>query len=229
MTHRWPMAKHCYQVLSSLVENLCQKSSKKVPGLVHSHTNRNSGQRYSSTTENHMTASRSIARDHNGPPPAKRRRSNVPIERHQSQVDSYAAVATDRSPLLRQVLDQEEPHANFSPQTSIHPTHDAYKHGTINTTTDDFVARSETRQLAHSQWIAQNPVQTGSASSLSSVYVDVNTEYDGLVAVDHLGGPNNWRQRGPLTPLGLSDPSGYDIFSGATWESLIDIMDGQDY
>lgn len=227
MTQRWPMAKHCYQVLSSLVENLPQKSSKKVPELVHSHTNRNSRQRYSGAPENHITASRSIARDHNERPPAKRRRSNVAMERHQSQVGSYAAVATDRSPSLRQVLDQEEPHSNFSPQTSIHHINDAYKHGAINTTTDDFMARSETRQLGHSQWIAENPAQIGSASSLSSVYVDLNTEDDGLA--DHLGGPNNWRQKGLLTPLGFSDPSGYDIFSGATWESLIDIMDGQDY
>jgi hypothetical protein len=136
----------------------------------------------------------------------------------------------NRSPPFVQVLDEEDQHhIHSSPLPSMNYANGSSKPDDISRVTYDFMASSDAQQSAHASWITQNPMQTGSASSLSSMYVDLNTDDNALASVEHYGGPNNWRQRGPLTPLGLSDPSGFDIFGGATWESLIDIMDVQRY
>lgn len=222
------MAKHCHQVLSSLVANLQQKSSKRGHSFRHSYVDRNNREQYYDTNDKHIATSPSVTRGQDELPSAKRRRSNLQRERTQSEDASGLASASNKS--TPQVLDEEDQHhIHSSPLPSMNRANDGSKPDAISTDTYDFMASSEAQQSAHAQWIAQNPMQTGSATSLSSMYMDLNTDGNALASVEHYGGPNNWRQRGPLTPLGLFDPSGFDIFSGATWESLIDIMEVQRY
>lgn len=190
---------------------------------------RNNRARHSGTNDKHIATSRPVTRGQDELRSAKRRRSNIPRERNQSEASGVAS-ASNRSPPFVQVLDEEDQHhIHSSPLPSMNYANGSSKPDDISRVTYDFMASSDAQQSAHASWITQNPMQTGSASSLSSMYVDLNTDDNALASVEHYGGPNNWRQRGPLSPLGLSDPSGFDIFGGATWESLIDIMDVQRY
>jgi hypothetical protein len=230
MTRRWPMAKHCHQVLSSLVANLRKRSSKRITGMVHNNTNRNNRQR-SGLEEKRMTTSQPVAQVQNELPRTKRRRTDWQTERHQSEDGSYIVSLPERSPSFRQIAGDEEdhPHADLLPQAPMHHTDNAYKQNAVSTVTYDLTATSEAQSSAYSQWTTQNPVQTGSADPLSSIYINMNADSHGFATAEPYGGPNHWRRTGSVIPLGLPDSSAFDIFGSATWESLIDAMDMQGF
>lgn len=190
----------------------------------------NNKAKYSDTNDRHIDKSGPVTRGQDELPPTKRRRPNLRRERNQSTDTSVVVSVSNGSPAFIQVLDEEDQrHIHSSPLPSMNCTRDSSKPDAISTVPYDIVASLEAQQSAQAQWTAQNPMETGSASSLSLMYTDLNTDYNAVASAEHSGGPNNWRQRGPLTPLGLYDPSGFDIFGGVTWESLIDIMDVQRY